>query len=257
MIRAENLTFAYASEPVLQAVNLEFHEGDFVGLVGPNGSGKSTLIKCLNGLYKPGEGTVSLDFKQLQNFDSRELAKQMAYVPQSFGRIMPVSVYDAVLLGRKPYISWRPGKNDHKIVLKVLKSLDLEDISMRNVTELSGGQKQRVFIARALAQNPRFIFLDEPTANLDLRHQIEVLNLLKRMAKDGIGIAISVHDLNTASRYCTKIVMLNQGKVFAQGGNEILTEGNICKLYGVDMKIIKQDNENYYIPKIKCDYDRN
>jgi iron complex transport system ATP-binding protein len=151
-------------------------------------------------------------------------------------------------MGRKPYIGWKPNRNDHAVVIRALKMLDLESIAMKNISELSGGQRQRVFIARALAQEPEILLLDEPTANLDLKHSLEVLEILKKLSENGITVIIAIHDLNLAIRYCNHITMLNDGEIFAEGGKDILTTENIYKLYGVEMKLIKEGSHMLFVP---------
>ena len=247
-IEIKNIDFAYKHDPVLKNVSTTISFGDFVAFVGPNGSGKSTLIRCIDGILTPGKGSIFLNSKNINHISRNNRAKLIAYVPQAEGYNLSATVYDTVLMGRKPFIGWRPVKQDHAVVIRVLKQLDLENIAMHKVNELSGGQKQRVFIARALAQEPEMLLLDEPTANLDLKHTLEVLNLLKELSQKQITIVMAIHDLNLAVRYCTHIIMLHEGKVFAEGGKEILTPENIQKLYGINIKLIKDKDHILFIP---------
>jgi iron complex transport system ATP-binding protein len=249
VIELKNIDFAYKSDLVLKNVNTSLKHGDFTAFVGPNGSGKSTLIRCIDGILKPNRGTILFDNKDLSKLSRERIAKQVAYVPQSEGHSLFSTVYDTVLTGRKPHIGWRPDKKDHSVVIRVLKKLDLEPIAMDYINELSGGQRQRVFIARALAQEPTVLLLDEPTANLDLKHTLEVLELLKTLTKRNITVVIAIHDLNLAMRYCNHIIMLNNGEIFAEGGKEIMTTTNINKLYGVDVKLIKDNEHTIFVPK--------
>ncbi|OKY77472.1 MAG: ABC-type cobalamin/Fe(3+)-siderophores transport system ATPase component [Candidatus Methanohalarchaeum thermophilum] len=149
-------------------------------------------------------------------------------------------------MGRKPYLGWRPNKKDKKIVSSILKAFDINDLAMRNLNELSGGQRQKVSLARALAQEPEILLLDEPTNNLDLKHQIEVLDITKQQIKNEMSAILAIHDLNLASRYCDKIIMLKEGKIYAKGGKEILKPQNIEKVYDIKVKT-KQINGNTLI----------
>jgi iron complex transport system ATP-binding protein len=249
VIELKNIDFAYKNDLVLKNVNITLKYGDFVAFVGPNGSGKSTLIRCIDGILTPNCGNILYENKNLHKISREKIAKLIAYVPQSEGNSLYSKVYDTVLMGRKPHIGWRPNKNDHSVVIRVLKKLDLEPIAMNYINELSGGQRQRVFIARALAQEPSVLLLDEPTANLDLKHTLEVLDLLKKLTEKNITVVIAIHDLNLAVRYCNHIIMLNNGEIFAEGGKEIMTTKNINKLYDVDVKLIKDHEHTIFVPK--------
>jgi iron complex transport system ATP-binding protein len=245
-ISIHDLEFSYNVSPVLKNMNIGIHKGDFVAFVGPNGSGKSTLIKCLNGILKIRKGTILIDNKPIHSFTPNELARKIAYVPQSENIKSSSHVFSVILLGRKPYIYWKPTEHDLNITASILKTLHLEDLAMRDVNKLSGGQQQSVYIARALAQEPDIMLLDEPTANLDIKHQVEVLELLKNLSNKGITIIIALHDINMALRYATRIMMLKEGRIFASGGKDTITKENIEKLYDIKVRIIT-DNENIIV----------
>jgi len=248
-IKIENLDFAYNGSLVLNEIFDEIKKGEFAALVGPNGSGKSTLLRCLDKILLPKNGNIYLNEKNLKEIDRKILAKSIAYVPQSEDEVFQNNVFDTVLMGRKPHISWMPTNNDLEITAKVIEKLDLAEFSMKFLNQLSGGQRQRVYIARALAQEPKILLLDEPTASLDLRHQLEVLEILKNLTKKGISVVVAIHDLNLALQFCEKIVMLKNGKIFAKGGKEIITSKIIENLYGVKVKIINEDERFFIIPE--------
>lgn len=248
MIRTEALGFAYRNDKVLHDITLDFAPGNITALLGPNGSGKSTLLKCCTGILKGYDGNIFIDQQPLHRLSPRQRARYIAYVPQQEMHTFPVSVLDTVLMGRKPYIGWMPSRNDYAVIEKIMQQLHLSDIAHRHLNELSGGQRQRVIIARALAQQPQVLLLDEPTANLDLRHQLEVMNILQKIADDGITIAIAVHDLNLAAGHCHHFVMLHQGRCFAQGNHEIFTTENIRKLYEVEVRIIQNEGQPFIVP---------
>jgi iron complex transport system ATP-binding protein len=247
-ISINNLNFSYNGSFALKDINEHIETGEFTAFVGPNGSGKSTLLKCIDRILIPNKGEILFNDQNIKYYKREKIAKIIAYVPQNEGNIYPVTVFDAVLIGRKPYVNWAPSKNDFDKTAEVIEKLDLGDIALNEINKLSGGQRQRVYIARALAQEPKVLLLDEPTANLDLRHQLEVLGLLQVLSENGITIIIAIHDLNMAIKFCSKFVMINEGEIFATGGKEIITSGNIEQLYGVKVKIIKEDGEMIIIP---------
>lgn len=247
-ISLQNLTFRYDRDPVLKEIRVDMDRGDMVALVGPNGSGKSTLIKCINGILPVREGDVLIDGASVRSIPAVQRARLMAYVPQSEQKSVPVQVFDAVLLGRKPYIQWRPSRADLESTAEILRRLDLEDVAMREVHRLSGGQQQRVYIARALNQQPDILLLDEPTANLDLKYQMETLELLRELARDGITVVIAMHDINMASLFASRVVMLKGGAVFANGGPEIVTAEHVEQLFGVKVRVVHDNGTRFIVP---------
>jgi iron complex transport system ATP-binding protein len=248
MIRLKNISFSYNSTPVISGISHDFIHGSFTAVMGPNGSGKTTLIKLMNGILRPAMGTILLNNKPLGKIKRELMARQMAYVPQQQSNVFPATVFGTVLLGRKPYIHWNPGKKDREITSSVLVKLGLEDISFKEINSLSSGQRQRVFIARALAQEPKVILLDEPTANLDLQHQHEVMALLQQLSSTGITIIIAIHDLNLALKYCSDFMLLNKGILVASGKKQVLGKNLIESIYKVKVRIVKEDGETFIIP---------
>lgn len=248
MITLSGVQFAYNGFPVIKSITHSFEKGSFTALLGPNGSGKSTLIRLINGILTPQAGTVEVMGRSAGSISAREMAREMAYVPQMQYNTFPATVFDTVLLGRNPYISWSPGKDDRRITAEILVRLGLDDIALKDLNKLSGGQRQQVFIARALAQQPSVILLDEPTANLDLRHQHEILRLLAELAAGGITVLVAIHDLNLALKYCSEFIILDDGQVRAEGGSEIFSEKLIEDIYGVRIKIIRHEGEMFILP---------
>ncbi len=249
-IELQQLNFAYNGSRVIKNINHRFESGKLISIVGPNGSGKSTLLKCMGRILKPKDGKIILDDQNISDFYADDLACKIAYVPQSEGSTFPATVFDTVLTGRKPHIQWSPKKKDLEITSGMIEKLDLADISLRSINNLSGGQRQRVFIARALAQEPEILLLDEPTANLDLKHQLEVLKVLKELSNQGITVIIAIHDLNLALQYSDQFVLLKRGEIFANGGKEIISNENIERLYDIKVKII-EDDQNFIILPLK------
>ena len=248
-VEISDLKFSYNSVPVLKNLNFGIDNGEVLAIVGPNASGKTTLLKCMNRILKPNRGTVLIDNVKLEDLDNKDIAKRMGHVPQSDNKSFPTTVFDTVLMGRKPHGSWKPGEGDLEATSEIICKLDLQDIAMRDIGEISGGQRQKVLIARALAQDPDVLLLDEPTSSLDLKHQLEVLNIVREQVGDGISTAMALHDLNLAIKYCDKIVMLKDGKIFAAGGKEVITSKNIERVYDVNVSIEERSGQMLVIPE--------
>ncbi|MCA1758087.1 MAG: ABC transporter ATP-binding protein [Bacteroidales bacterium] len=248
VISLSGVHFAYNGVPVIRDVTHQFGKGSFTAVMGPNGSGKTTLIRLLNGMLVPGSGGVKINGRTTSDYHARALAQEMAYVPQMQQNVFPATVFDTVLLGRNPYIRWSPGSADRRIAAEILVRLSLDDIALKDINKLSGGQRQRVFIARALAQQPSIILLDEPTASLDLLHQHDVLRLLGELANSGITVVMAIHDLNLAIKYCSDFMILDNGKLVAAGGRDIFTEKLIEEVYRVKVRMINEDNRQYILP---------
>ncbi len=248
MITLENISFAYNGGYVLNDISEEINKGEFLGIIGPNGSGKTTLLRCLNKIIKPQKGKIIINNKDIAKVKASRLAREIAYVPQLLSNVFPSTVFDTILMGRKPHSNWMPYENDLDIVSDIIEQLDLYDIALKDINKLSGGQRQRVFIGRALAQQPKIILLDEPTANLDLHHQHDVLTLLRKLSEDEITVIIAIHDLNLAMQYCSKFLLLDKGKIVAKGKDEIFESDIIEKVYKVKIRILKEYDKKFIIP---------
>ena len=233
------LSFNYGESSVLKDVELEVELGEVLSIIGPNGSGKSTLLKCINRILKTKQNTVLIDGKDACNINIKELSKIMGYVPQSSTSTFPFTVFDVVLMGRRPYISWNLSDLDTEIVAEMLDFLGIGELAMRHYYELSGGEQQKVIIARALAQQPQILLLDEPTSSLDIKHQLEILCMLRSLTQSKERcVIVSMHDLNLASRFSDRMIMLKKGCIFAAGTPEsVLTEENIEAAYGVKSRV--------------------
>ena len=250
MLRVQGLNFSYRSTNVLKDVGIELNKGEVLSIVGPNGAGKTTLLKCIVGIVKQEKGTISIDGKDASRMKRMALARCVGYVPQSSPSKFPITVFDAVLMGRRPYITWKPSEKDLEMVADIIKSMDLEDIALRDFDQLSGGQKQKVLLARAVAQDTAYLLLDEPTSNLDLKHQMEVMEMIFSMVKsNGVAAILAMHDLNLASRFSDRMMMLNRGRIFCIGKpQEVITVENIRAVYGVEATISQNNGHPYILP---------
>jgi iron complex transport system ATP-binding protein len=230
------VNLGYNKHIVVKGVSLELCTGEIVGLIGPNGSGKSTLLKAMCGLLRPSSGHVTLDGIEIANIPRETLACKIGVVPQLPSLPDSFTVLDTVLMGRYPHLGLMryESKKDIAIVCEAIRLTGIEHLTNRRVGETSGGERQRVVIARALAQEPRFLLLDEPTAHLDIQHQLEVMELVTSLAGSGLGIAIALHDFSLASRFCHRLVMLKDGSVFKEGTpKDVMTTENIKNVFGV------------------------
>lgn len=234
MLKVDGVEFSYDSVAVLKEVKFEVEGGEVVAILGPNGAGKSTLLKCISGILKPKKGLVMVESLPLESFGPQELAKRLGYVAQiNVGNFM--TVFDAVLLGRKPYIGWGAGEKDIKLVEEALKLVGLEKLSLRRTNELSGGELQRVTLARALVQEPRILLLDEPTNNLDLKNQLEAMKLVSEITRQrDIASIVVMHDINLSLRYADKFLVMKEGAIYAEGGREVIKPQLIREVYGIE-----------------------
>lgn len=241
MIELLDIFASYRETPVLAGVSLQFPEGKFIGVIGPNGAGKTTLLKVMSGVKMPQRGEVMLNGTNLNAFSRKEIARIMAVVPQS-SFIPPLfSVEDVVFMGRYPRHRRRFSfsQEDGRAVEEAMRKTNTLRLQERPVNEISGGERQEVIIARALAQEPRVLLLDEPTANLDIKHQLRILSLIRGLIRgEGLTAVMVIHDLNIAARFCDKLVLLHGGRVFAQGGpGDVLTPKNLSAAYEVEAQI--------------------
>ncbi|MDD4094522.1 MAG: ABC transporter ATP-binding protein [Methanothrix sp.] len=248
-ISIKDLTFSYKSNKILDNLNISVDDSEIVSLVGPNGSGKTTLIKCIDRILKP-RGSILLEGREVQEMKQQEIARQIGYVPQSSATPLATTVFDTVLMGRRPHIGWRVSDFDLDKVSDTLERLNLQDLAMRDFGQLSGGQKQKVLIARALVQEPTVLLLDEPTSNLDMKHQLDVLETISSMVKEkGISAVMAIHDLNLAARFSDKLVMLKKGVVYASGSPiDLLSEKNISDVYGVEAIVMRSLDKPCIVP---------
>ena len=225
---------------IIDNLSVSFTSGQFIGLIGPNGAGKSSLLNLLMGLSEPDAGRIELHGQALQHYTRREIAQQVSLVPQDTSINYAFSVREIVAMGRNPYLgAFQPeSAQDRGIVENALQKADLTSMADRNIDQLSGGERQRVFIARALAQQTPILLMDEPTANLDLCHQLEILELVSQLAAQGHLVIAALHDLQMASRFCHRLILLSQGRIAADGTpRQVLSEQNLTAYFAIKAHI--------------------
>lgn len=249
MLNITDLCAYYDNTQVLTGVNLLAKSGELTGLIGPNGSGKTTLIKTIAGILKPQRGSITFKGKNIIGMNSKTRSRLIAVVPQSVSIDFEFTVEDIVLMGRTPYIHRGESAEDVSIARDCMKKTNTLHLKDRLVTELSGGELQRVIIARALAQQPEILLLDEPTSHLDLRGQVEILQLMKKIVKYGVVVLAVIHDLNLAASYCHRIALLHHGKINAIGTpQEVLTPQNIQHTFNIQVAVENKDGTPIILP---------
>jgi len=245
MLTIAGVEFSYNSHPILSNIHLELDRGSILAVLGVNGAGKSTFLKCINRILHVRKGSVGLHGEDVLRMKGEEIARHMGYVPQRYGE-EELTVFDAVLLGRTPYVKWKADETDFTVVETTLKQMGLEALAMRPVSTLSGGEMQKVVLARALAQEPDLLLLDEPTSNLDLKNQLEVMGLVQTAVRErGLSAIVCLHDINLALRYADRFLMLRDGRVHTQGGRAAVTPEAIHQVYGV--RVILGEVQGYPI----------
>jgi iron complex transport system ATP-binding protein len=241
-MRAEGVSYAYPEKLALDRVSVDIHPGEIVGLVGPNGSGKSTLIRCLSRGLVPQHGHIWIDDVDLARLSPRQVARRVAVVPQSFDVPPGFTAFEIVLMGRTPHLGWfePEGERDRLIARRVMEQTGTWGLANSPADHLSGGERQRVIIARALAQEPQALLLDEPTAHLDVRHQVEVMELVRHLAEaTGLAVLGVFHDLNLAAQYCQRLILLKEGHIYAAGDPwSVITADKLRAVYDVDLSIL-------------------
>jgi iron complex transport system ATP-binding protein len=241
MINLKQVSFSYGDTPVLHHIDLLVQEGEMVALLGPNGSGKTTLIKLLSGVLRPTAGDIHLDGSVLSRMKRRQVAQRVAVVPQQFSMPFAFTVREVVLLGRTPFLSVfsDEGEQDHRVVQQAIERIGIAPLKERFFNELSGGERQKAILAMALAQEPKILLLDEPTAHLDINHQVEILDLVKRLNREqGVTVIGAMHDLNLAALYFDRLLLLKEGRIFADGTPEkLLTVETIEEVFAASVQV--------------------
>lgn len=249
ILTVDALCFDRGKRSILKEISFQAKPGELTVILGPNGVGKTTLLKCLNRTLEPTGGTVRLGTSCASMMTPRQLARQMAYVAQQ-GEVADISAFDAILLGRKPHMGIRPGAEDLAKVDAVITHLGLENLSLTSLTRMSGGEFQKVCIARALAQETAVLLMDEPTASLDLKNEMQILRLVRHIVEDHRMTAVmTMHDLNAALRYGHRFVFLKGGELYATGSMESMTPEMIAGVYGVDVDIVYHNGLPLVVPR--------
>lgn len=243
MINIKNLYWFYGNQKVLDNIGIDFHKNSIYGIIGPNGSGKTTLLKNITRSLMPKDKNIHIYDKDITSFSNRQLAKIISYVPQNTSLEFEFSVMDIVMMGRTPYLRRlrKESPDDIRIVENSMKITNTWNLKDKNIGNISGGERQRAIIARALAQQSKIMLLDEPVSQLDIHHQVEILKILKRLKREKkVTVIMSLHDLNLASQYCDKLILMDEGKIIKEGApKEIIKKENIEKVYGIRVNVME------------------
>lgn len=245
-IKVCDLSYSIYEKKILSNIDINIFKGDMLGIVGPNGAGKTTLLKVICGILNPSSGTVSVEGKDINSFKLKELFKRISYLSQNINFNFPFKVSDVVLMGRYPYLKKleNEGLEDFEIARKSLEMVDMQEFVDRNILTLSGGEQQRVSLARVITQKTDFLFLDEPLSNMDINHQLSVMNLLRSLSNNGRGVSAVLHDLRLAYKFCSKVLVLNNGKVVDFGDpKKVLNEDLISSVFKVKTKVVNNSVE--------------
>jgi iron complex transport system ATP-binding protein len=243
-IEISGVTYGYGNDPAVSDVSFTVGRGEFLGIVGPNGSGKSTLLRLVSGVLPPWQGQIVLDGKRVGAYKRSELCRRIAVVPQETKIDFPFSVTEVVLFGRTPHLGGFgfEGDPDLQAAGRAMARTQTAHLARRAITQLSGGERQRVILARALAQEPSFLLLDEPGAFLDIRHEVEMYDLLRELQAEGMTILTVLHDLNLAALYCDRVALLDGGRLAQIGtAEEVLTYATLTRVYGTEIYVHKND----------------
>ncbi len=237
----DKVGFRYAADWVIREISLAVEPGEFLGIIGPNGSGKTTLLKVMAGILKAGEGRVKIGGRLLGEIARKALAGKVAFVAQETPAEFSFSVRELVLMGRYPHLRFMAfeGERDLEIADAAMALAGILPLGARPIHELSGGERQRVWIARALAQEPEIMLLDEPTAFQDIRHQVDCFRLIRNLNRSrGLTVIAVTHDINLASSYCDRLVLMSRGKIFASGPpDQVITEEKLFHVYETDVLV--------------------
>jgi len=255
LMKLENISFAYETSPVVENLSVSIQEQDFIGLIGPNGSGKSTLLKVMGGILESDSGSIQFKESPISKINKKLFAQSVSWIPQDHPMVFPFKVSEIVLMGRHPYLSPLSfeSSEDFEISRRAMETTMTSQFADRYFNEISGGEKQRVMIASALAQNPEMMLLDEPTAALDLKYQVQILKILKDLnTTHKMTLVLAMHDLNLASKFCNRLILLDEGKIVRDGSPEqVLKKDILEQVYGVEIDLDSKDGNIRVHPAIR------
>ncbi len=258
MLEVKDLCLSYNHHTVVKDMSFTLRSGELLGLIGPNGCGKTSIIRALSRVLSPISGNITLNGKLFNRIHRNDLARLIGVVPQNPSLPETFTVSEVALLGRNPHLGLLRSESakDFTITWWAMERTGISPLSQKRIGELSGGERQRVTIARVLAQEPEFILMDEPTANLDINHQVEILNLIKSLCRErNIAVLIALHDLNIAAQYCNRLLLMNEGQIYAEGTpQEVITTANINAVYGAESFVYPHPENNLPVVLLRGDH---
>jgi len=243
LFSVNNIVFQYDKHMAIDDITFTVNNGEFIGVIGPNGAGKSTILRLLAGFLRPTKGFIAFSGRNLDEYDRRELAQNIATLPQAADTPFSFTVEEFILMGRYPHAprGFLYGKKEFEFVEYIMDTMEISHLHGRGVNTLSEGERQKVSLSQCLAQDPKVLLLDEPVSHLDIRHQIQTFDVLEKLHNEGLTIVIVLHDLNLASEFCSRVMLVSKGTIHADGDSEsVLTFQNIEKVY--DTVVIVKEN---------------
>jgi iron complex transport system ATP-binding protein len=247
-----NVVFSYSSSDTLKDINIEAKKGEFIALMGPNGSGKTTLMRCINKILSIKGGNISILGKDIQSMTREDISKICTTIPADTPTEFSLSVKEFVALGRSPYITsvWWETKKDDDIVEKAMWDFGIGMYSKRRLHELSSGERARVLLAKGVVQEPKVMLVDEPSAHLDIKYKVQVMQMLRDLSRKGITVIVASHDVNLLTRYCDKILLLGKGRILDFGSpSDVVTKESMKEIFDVDVNLVKVDGISYILPE--------
>ena len=251
ILDVEGMSFAYAEKANLSDISIEIEPGEFVAILGKNGSGKTTLMRCVNKILKIKGGSVRICDEDIATLQMGEIAKLCTTVPADAPVDFSLKVRDFVALGRTPFVNslWWENAEDERIINQAMYDFGIEMYADRRLHELSSGERARVLLAKGVVQTPKLMLVDEPSAHLDIKYKVQVMELLKMLSEKGMAILMANHDINLLTRFCDRILLLHDGKIIADGKpNDVVTQENIRKVFDIEVEIVQSGGVNYVLP---------
>jgi len=264
VVKVDNISFSYGTKrnlcsKTLKGITINAGKGQLIGIMGPNGCGKTTFMRCINKVLKPQEGAIYIDGKDVDRLKMMEIAKICANIPADVPDDFHLSVEEFVSLGRYPYVTgiWWEGEKDEQLVREAMDSYHVTHLSDRKLGELSSGEKARVLLAKGAVQQPRILLADEPSAHLDLKFKLQVMQTLKDLSRQGVTVITASHDINLIAKYCDLVIVISEGSILSYGPPaDIINEEIIRSVYGVEVSVVRQGEDIYIIPLRPVDSER-
>ncbi len=251
MLDVENLAFSYTNEETLRSIDFKVRPGEFVALMGPNGSGKTTMMRCINKILKVNSGSVTIDDEDVLSLTLGDIAKICTTVPADISLDFVLTVRDFVSLGRSPYVTnvWWDSQEDDDMVNNALHDFNIAHYAERRLSELSSGERARVLLAKGIVQTPKVMLVDEPSAHLDIKYKIQIMEMLKALSRRGLSVVVASHDINLLTRFCDRIMLLSNGRIIDYGlPMDVVTEESIKKVFDIEVKTVVVDGVVYVLP---------
>lgn len=251
MLSVSELGFSYTDEETLKSIDFIVKPGEFVALMGPNGSGKTTMMRCINKILTINKGSVTIDEDDVLSLTLGDIAKICTTVPADISLDFVLTVRDFVSLGRSPYVTnvWWDSPEDDDMVNQALRDFNIDHYAERRLSEVSSGERARVLLAKGIVQTPKVMLVDEPSAHLDIKYKIQIMEMLKGLSKRGLSVVIASHDINLLTRFCDRIMLLSNGRIIDYGVPiDVVTEESIKKVFDIEVKTVVNDGVVYVLP---------